>query len=207
MSSIFRRFTILVLAILSFAVFGHGQTAVRSKDLRNLYKVNANFYRGGQPTEAGIRQLKAMGIRAIIDLRGNDDRSKKEERWVRAAGMRFINVHESNWRKPTNKSIDGILKQIDITENQPVFVHCKRGSDRTGTVVAVYRITHDGWSAKQANDEAKKFGFGWWQVWMRDYINDYYRDFRNHIEHTRLSPSKPHFRTHLSGTDAYVPKT
>ena len=164
------------LISISFGVIAKAQPVSPSKDLPNLYKVNANLYRGGQPTEAGIRTLAKMGVKTIIDLRGEDARAKREENWARAAGMRFINVHESNWRKPTDESIDGILKQIDLTENQPVFVHCKHGSDRTGTVIAVYRITHDGWSAKQANDEAKKFGFGWWQFWMRDYINDYYRD-------------------------------
>ncbi len=178
MPSFLKKHAILILALLTLAIGGNGQTTVSPKDLPNLYKVNANLYRGGQPTEAGIRTLAKMGVKTIIDLRGDDDRAKKEERWAKAAGMRFINVHESNWRKPTDESIDGILKQIDLTENQPVFVHCKRGSDRTGTVIAVYRITHDGWTGKQANAEAKQFGFGWWQFWMKDYINDYYRDFK-----------------------------
>ncbi len=176
MTRLINQLIFALLISISFGVIAKAQPASPSKDLPNLYKVNANLYRGGQPTEAGIRTLAKMGVKTIIDLRGEDARAKREENWAKAAGMRFINVHESNWRKPTDESVDGILKQIDLTENQPVFVHCKHGSDRTGTVIAVYRITHDGWSAKQANDEAKKFGFGWWQFWMRDYINDYYRD-------------------------------
>jgi tyrosine-protein phosphatase SIW14 len=122
-------------------------------------------------------ELKRMGVKTVINLRGSDDHSKKEKAWAEAAGLRFINVPESNWFRPDQKNIDAIIKQIDVPENQPVFIHCKRGSDRTGTVVAVYRITHNGWTGKQANDEAKKFGFGFWQVWMKDYINDYYRDY------------------------------
>ena len=46
-------------------------------------------------------------------------------------------------------------------------------------MIAVYRMTHDGWTAKQAGDEAEKFGIGWWQFQMRDFINDYYR---NHVQ-------------------------
>lgn len=38
-------------------------------------------------------------------------------------------------------------------------------------------ISHDDWTAKQAIDEAKKFNFGWWQFWMKDYINGYYGNF------------------------------
>ncbi|MGH7784650.1 MAG: fused DSP-PTPase phosphatase/NAD kinase-like protein, partial [Candidatus Binatia bacterium] len=105
-----------------------------------------------------------------------DGRAKREEKWASAAGLRFINIPLSNWFGPKDRSTDSIIKQISLAENQPVFVHCQRGADRTGTVIAIYRITHDSWTAKQANDEAEKFGFGWWQIWMKGYINDYYRD-------------------------------
>ena len=165
---------VLIFAVLLLTV-GHASSG---KDLPNLYKVNDRLYRGGQPTEAGIAELKRMGIKTLINLRDADDGERKEEGWATAAGIRFINVPESNWFKPKTENIDAILKQIDTPENQPVFIHCKRGSDRTGTVVAIYRITHDGWTGKQANDEAKKFGFGFWQVWMKDFINDYYRDYK-----------------------------
>ena len=174
-----RRFAFYLLIAVCLGVIAHGQTVSPSKDLPNLYKVNAKLYRGGQPTESGIKRLANMGVKTIVDLRDNDDRAKKEESWAHAAGLRFINEPEGTWGKPTRESIANIIKQIDRADDQPVFVHCKRGSDRTGTVIAVYRITHDGWTDKQANAEAKKFGFGWWQFWMKDFINDYYRDFKN----------------------------
>ena len=165
--------------ILAFANFSHAQTVIKNKNLPNLYKVNDNLYRGAQPTEAGISQLKAMNIKTVINLRSADARAEKEEKWVNDAGMKFINLPLNDWLEPKDAQIERVLAEIDNAENQPVFVHCKRGSDRTGTVVAVYRMTHDNWTAQQANDEAKNFGFGWWQFWMKDYINDYYRDFKN----------------------------
>lgn len=149
------------------------------KDLRNLSQVNPNLYRGAQPTEAGVRELAGMGVKTIINLRGEDKHSLREKEWAQKAGIKFINVDLSNWFKPNKKDIEEIIKYIDAPQNQPVFVHCKRGADRTGTIIAVYRITHDGWTARAANEEAKKFGFGWWQFWMKDYINDYYRDFKD----------------------------
>ena len=72
-------------------------------------------------------------------------------------------------------AVSGVVGAADLAENQPVFVHCKRGSDRTGTVIAVYRMRNDGWTDDEAIKEAKKFGFGWWQFWMKDYIEDYYK--------------------------------
>jgi protein tyrosine/serine phosphatase len=64
---------------------------------------------------------------------------------------------------------------ISANENQPVFVHCRRGSDRTGTIIAIYRIEHDGWTSEKATSEAKRYGLGLWQLGMKDYISDYYR--------------------------------
>ncbi|MBP6003767.1 MAG: tyrosine-protein phosphatase [Pyrinomonadaceae bacterium] len=155
----------------------YSQSISPSKDLPNLYKVNAGIYRGGQPAEAGIKQLKAAGIRTIIDLRDDDDRAKKEGAWAKSAGLKFINIPLSNLLGPKDAKIDRILEQMTLSENQPVFIHCKRGSDRTGTAIAIYRISRESWTGEAANAEAKKFGFGWWQYWMKDYIDDYYRDF------------------------------
>jgi protein tyrosine/serine phosphatase len=112
----------------------------------------------------------------VIDLRDDDDNALEEKKLVETAGMRFLNFPLGNWDRPEVKDIDIILAQINTAENQPVFVHCKRGSDRTGTVIAVYRMSHDDWDAKKAGNEAEEFGIGWWQHGMRDFINDYYRD-------------------------------
>lgn len=177
MNHILRRFTLVTAVILLSWGAVSAQTAPNSKDLPNFYKVNARLYRGGQPTEAGIKELKRLGVKTVIDLRNNDDRARREGGWARAQGLKFINIPLNNWFGPHKTDIDAILRQIDIEGDQPVFVHCSRGSDRTGTVVAIYRITHNGWNDKRANAEAKEFGFGWWQVWMKDYIGDYYREY------------------------------
>lgn len=172
---------IMLAVIVSFAITlsAYSQSNLKSKDLPNLYKVNETLYRGGQPTEAGIDQLKSMGIRTVIDLRDSDERATNESLWAKAAGLTFINIPLSNWFRPGDKKIDAVLKQIALAGNQPTFVHCKRGSDRTGTVIAAFRISNDGWTADQATAEAKKFGIGWWQFWMKDFIGDYYREHKS----------------------------
>ena len=164
--------------IIAFANFVYGQKAVENKNLPNFKQVNDNLYRGGQPTEEGFRQLKQMRVKTIIDLRGADEKAKTEENWAQNAGREFINLPLNNLFGPKDAQIEKILAAINKPENQPVFVHCQRGADRTGTVIAVYRITHDNYTAKAAFDEAKDFKFGWWQFWMKDYIYDYYRDFK-----------------------------
>ena len=173
----FRHAVILAVAFLFIWSITIAQTVVPSKGLPNLHKVSEKLYRGGQPKDAGFAELKSLGVATVIDLRDDDDNALKEKRQVEAAGMRFINLPLGNWSRPDIKDIDAILAQINANSKQPVFVHCKRGKDRTGTVMAIYRMTHNGWTAKQAGDEAEEFGIGWWQFGMRDFINHYYRGY------------------------------
>lgn len=163
-----------ILLIILLTGFAAAQTTTKDRDLPNFAEVHANFYRGGQPTEAGVKKLAAMGVKTIIDLRGEDGLAEQEKIWAKSAGVKFVAVNLSNWFKPKNSEIESIIGQIDAADNQPVFVHCRRGADRTGTIAAVYRIKHNHYTAKQAIAEAKTFKFGWWQFWMKDYIEDYY---------------------------------
>jgi tyrosine-protein phosphatase SIW14 len=154
------------------------QTLAQSKDMPRLSKINDNFYRGGQPTESGIAELKKLGIKTIINLRTTGADVAKEENAAKNVGLNFINVPLNNWLKPKNSEVKNVLDLINDKNNQPIFLHCKRGSDRTGTIVAAYRISFENWTGDDAVKEAKTFGFGWWQVWMKEYIEDYYRDFK-----------------------------
>ncbi|MBV9294436.1 MAG: dual specificity protein phosphatase family protein, partial [Acidobacteriaceae bacterium] len=63
-----------------------------------------------------------------------------------------------------------VLSLLLQNDSQPVFVHCRRGKDRTGTVVACYRIQHDRWKNEDAFDEAKKYGMSFAERGMRAYI-------------------------------------
>ena len=163
-----------ILLVMLLTGFAAAQTTTKDRDLPNFAEVHANFYRGGQPTETGVKKLAAMGVKTIIDLRGEDGLAEQEKIWAKNAGVKFVAVNLNNWLKPKTEDIENVVKQIDAAANAPVFVHCRRGADRTGTVVAIYRISRDNYTAKQAIAEEKTFKFGWWQFWMKDYIEDYY---------------------------------
>jgi protein tyrosine/serine phosphatase len=171
-----RYFVAAVVSVFFLCSLVAAQSPTASKNLPNFHKLNDRLYRGGQPKEAGFAELKHMGIVTVINLRDNDERALKEKAIVESAGMRFINIPLDSWDRPDIKVIDEIISQIKAAENHPVFIHCKRGRDRTGMVLAIYRMTTDGWTSKHAGDEAEKYGIRWWQFKMRDFINDYYRD-------------------------------
>ena len=165
--------------VLCVSSVGLAQEQLKVEELPKLSQVNPNLYRGGQPKEGGIDRLKQMGIKTIINLRDADDRSRSEEGEAKALGLRYFNIPLPNFDRPDDKTVSQILSLIATAENQPIFVHCKRGADRTGTIIALYRIDHDGWTSDRAKAEAKQHGMGFWQYKMKDYIHDYYtRRFR-----------------------------
>src|SRR5437870_301306 len=168
------RFISAMLALFVMAGAICAQDETKYKELPNFHRVNATVYRGAQPKEGGFQKLASLGIKTVINLRDADENSKLEEQEARAAGLRYFNIPFDGLGRPSDEKIERVMAIINAPENQPVFVHCKRGADRTGTVIACYRISHDGWTSEQAKDEAKRYGLGFWEVGMKDYIRDYY---------------------------------
>lgn len=168
---------VFTFSLILFIFVGMSAPKARARrvDLPNFHKVNETLYRGGQPSEEGIEQLAKMGIKTIINFRDTDGKVRREQQLAEANGMKFFNPHLSNWFASKDDDINKILEIIQNPENQPVFIHCKRGADRTGTVVAAYRMKYENWKDIEANKEAKEYGLGWWQVWMKRYIHDYYK--------------------------------
>jgi uncharacterized protein (TIGR01244 family) len=174
----------MLLASSSFA-----QSEPRYAELPNFHQVNAGLYRGAQPKQDGIKKLAALGIKTIINLRASDERSRVEETEARAAGLRYFNIPMEGLSRPKDEQVEHALAIINNAANQPVFVHCKRGSDRTGTLMAIYRIMHDGWSSEDALREAKRYGMSWIEFGMKDYVKDYSRDHAGENRGRRSSRS------------------
>ncbi len=126
----------------------------------NFYQVTTNLYRGAQPTAEGMRQLKAMGIKSVINLRAFH--SDKDE--VAGIGMKSIRFEMKPWHAE-EEDVVGFLKAVTDTNNLPVFVHCQRGADRTGMMCAMYRIVVCGWTKPDAIKEMKQGGYHFSPVW------------------------------------------
>ncbi len=161
-------FTLLVSA------GAQAQTATSYEELPNFGQVNLHIYRGAQPRAGGIRRLAQLGIKTIINLRAANERTAAEEQEAETAGLRFINVPMPDFSRPSDEQVRRVLALLDDRTNYPVFIHCKRGADRTGVIIACYRITHDGWTDRQALAEAKGYGMNWFQRGMKDFVEDFY---------------------------------
>ena len=129
-------------------------------DLPNLYQVTTNLYRGAQPDARGMKELKAMGIHTVINLRSRHS----DEDELLGTGLKQGRLHMEPWRA-NDDDVVNFLKLATNTNNVPVFVHCQRGADRTGLVCAMYRITVCGWTKEEAIRELKEGGFGFNPAW------------------------------------------
>jgi protein tyrosine/serine phosphatase len=142
----------------------------------NFHQVDEHVYRGAQPTEEGLKSLATLGVKTIIDLRGPGDHSAWEEKVVEALGMRYVHVPLRGMSAPSDEDVAKIIALLDSptgSTSWPVFVHCKEGKDRTGTVIACYRIQHDRWKNEKALEEARLHGMHRVEWAMMSYVLRY----------------------------------
>ena len=143
--------------------------------VHNAGKITDSLYRGAQPKETGLSELKLLGVTTIVDLRGEDQEKVTWERnRAESLGMRFVPIPVSGWSPPTDEQVVQFLSLFRGEPGQKVFVHCRFGDDRTGVFVATYRMTFEKWSAEQAMKEMYFFGFnGFWHPAMKSFIRDF----------------------------------
>jgi tyrosine-protein phosphatase SIW14 len=169
---------ISVAVVVLAATLGASSREPKAEVLPNFHQVNEKLYRGAQPLSGGMKELAALRIKTVINLRGEDEQTREEEIEAKAAGLRYFSVPLPGFGRPKTEQVERVLNLIADSRNWPVFVHCRHGEDRTGTIIAVYRISHDGWTSEQAKKEAKKYGMSRFQFAMKDYISDYARDYK-----------------------------
>ena len=156
------------LLALTLPVFGGSVQGIR-----NFYKVDEHVYRGAQPTDEGFRYLAKIGVKTVIDLRGASEGRRNEESVVNAAGMKYINIPMTGLTPPSEAEITKILGMLEDGATGPIFVHCQRGADRTGAVIASYRIEHDGWDNARALKEAMANGMSFFQIPRQSFIRNF----------------------------------
>lgn len=140
---------------------------IEKNGLPNFHKVSEDLYRGAQPTAIGIKQLKEMGIKTIINLRAFH--SDKDE--IGNVEIRYEYISVKTWH-PEEEDVVKFLKIVTDETKTPVFVHCQHGSDRTGLMCAIYRVAVCGWSKEAATDEMIYGGYGFHPVWKN--LIDYF---------------------------------
>lgn len=167
------------LLVPAVAARANDSTAAKSEPGRaavsidNFGKVNDHIYRGGQPKGTQYRELAAIGVKTVVDLRADNDRAARG--LAEAAGMKYINLPLEPKEYPGPDAASRFLEIVNNPENGVVYVHCAGGRHRTGSMIAAYRMTVDGWNFDQAYQEMKDYDFytsrghGCYLDYVRDY--------------------------------------
>ena len=133
---------------------------VKLEGVPNLYRVSGELYRGDQPSPQGMQNLKNLGLKTIINLRSfHSDRDE-----IGDTGLAYEHIYMKAWH-PEEEDVVRFLKIVTDPKRAPVLVHCQHGADRTGTMIAVYRIAVQGWSKAEAIREMTEGGFGFHRIW------------------------------------------
>jgi len=142
----------------------------------NFGEVTPNLYRGAQPNIVGYQELANMGVSIVVDLRltGKDEESRE----VRKLGMQFVSMP---WHCyfPKDKVFARFLEILRENRGKKVFVHCRYGDDRTGMMIAAFRMAVEGWTPEEARKEMKQFGF---HHLVCPSLGPYEKDFPEHLK-------------------------
>jgi uncharacterized protein (TIGR01244 family) len=151
------------------------EAAAVAEAVPNFHQVNAHVYRSGRPDEAGVKAYAAFGIKTILSVQDyglSPEEAATERKWAEAAGIRFLHVPMHGLRKPRVEQIRAALAHLQNPANFPILVHCQKGSDRTGIVVASYRIAVDNWPVERAKDDMYNFGHSYLLSWWDSILDE-----------------------------------
>ena len=138
----------------------HWAKLIQMEGVPNLHKVSDTLYRSAQPSAEGMKNLKAMGIETIVNLRSfHSDRDE-----IGDTGLAYEHIHMKAWHAEEEDAVK-FLQIVTNPKRWPVLVHCQHGADRTGTMCALYRVTVQGWSKEEALKEMTQGGFGFHGIW------------------------------------------
>lgn len=125
----------------------------------NFGVVSPTLWRSAQPSQANFDAMKKAGLKTVINLRDGDKDIRVGKQMAEEAGLKYVSIPLSVFKSVKPHEIDQFLKVVNDPENQPALVHCRQGQDRTGTLVAIYRLTQQQWTATNAYQEMLKYGF------------------------------------------------
>jgi protein tyrosine/serine phosphatase len=119
----------------------------------NLHRVSDTVYRSAQPDRKGFKNLAAIGIKTVINLRLLHGDSAK----IQGTSLKEIRV-KMTWLPEMGELIQ-VLRILANGRGGPYLVHCQNGADRTGITIALYRMVVQGWNCEDAIREMA-YGYG-----------------------------------------------
>jgi len=152
---------IFAVALTAGASAAWCQTGKEMSGLPNFGRVTDTLYRGAQPASAGFSALQAMGVGIVVNFRDERGEMAKEKHQVEALGIKYIGIPWNGRDEPSTAQVVEFLDLIRANPTARIFVHCQRGADRTGVMIAAYRIAVEHRTVAQAVSEMHQFHYDW----------------------------------------------
>lgn len=127
---------------------------ITGSNVENIYYVAPGIYRSGQPTKEGFAELEKNGLKSVLNLRSyNSDDDEAEGTSLNLYRIKMNAGHIKD---------DDVIEALKILKDspKPLLIHCWHGSDRTGTIVAMYRIIFEDWDREVAIQELLQPRYG-----------------------------------------------
>lgn len=135
--------------------------SMAAPSISNFDIVSEGLWRGAAPSNQAMQKLAESGVKTIVDLRMAGLGAAEEASKAKKLGIKYIHI-PLGFMGPSLFKVAQFLNIVNDPANQPVFVHCRYGADRTGALVAVFRVIHDHWSFNQAYSEMRSHHFKPW---------------------------------------------
>ncbi|MES2589678.1 MAG: dual specificity protein phosphatase family protein [Bacteroidota bacterium] len=120
----------------------------------NLHCINDSMFRSEQPSKTGILEIQKLGVKSVLSLR-----NIKSDRFIkRKSNLIFYKKTINAWTMTEDEVIEAL--KLFLKSEKPVLIHCVHGSDRTGTIVASYRIIFENWTKEKAIAEMLETHYG-----------------------------------------------
>jgi len=145
--------------------------------IANLHRVSATLYRSAQPTPEGLLSGRPVlfdpdpPLGSVLSLR--QFHADVPAAALAESSLDFARIPMLSWHLEDEDTVR-FLRFVTNPANQPVLVHCRHGADRTGAMIAVYRVVVEGWTKDVALREMTQGGFGFHPVWRNlvKYVSD-----------------------------------
>ncbi|MDJ0820762.1 MAG: tyrosine-protein phosphatase [Paracoccaceae bacterium] len=120
----------------------------------NFWPVAPGVWRSNQPTHARFEKYAQMGIKTVINLRGEDKHAHYlfEKESCDQLGLTLVNAKLWARKAAPRKAILAVIEALRDAEKPFVF-HCKSGADRAGFVAALYLMVFEGRSVQEARKQ------------------------------------------------------
>jgi len=157
--------------------------AVAAQGVGNLWRVEPDLYRSARPESAGFRELEKLGVKAVLDVE-----SPADEAAAKGTKLKLYHVPMTAFGLRDDRVLEA-MRILSDPANRPIVIHCRLGADRTGAMMALYRIVVEGWSKEDAIREMNEGGYHHSSLWKN--LDEYVASANVDALRKRLGIVKP----------------